>query len=444
MKCVRYIHCCKHIRCSHCCKNRRWCCPCTYLYALFNVPYFKLIFLLTLVAMVSITHVCKNIPFSPLYRKYNQENDVLHVVQELNEGRLNRSMQYFQKLDNKTSQDFYRQRSSTVSDIVVCIVTISRTRNTAKTGYLIQTAAAIDQILKQDQFFPKTSLFVCNVDKQPNLHSDAVMLQNYMPYVQKNGSNFWNKNFPVVNVSLHHKIVSRGQEIADYTFCLNATYSFGSPYVLVLEDDVVPYKNIFEVLHYMLKQHNLRKPYQNIDGMTSRRQFSFLKLYYPERWQGYANEADRVIELISVGALGGGVIFSLFSLLIHIRRSNVSYKATFFYYCIFSAITIFVAAMYGRQNVIDLRRISPVLFKFGSTPACCTPAMFYSSHIIPNLVTYLLQHSDINKDLAMYDFIVKSSIPGYLIEPNLFRHIGMYTSLQDSYKTPYDFVFMDT
>lgn len=427
-------------RCVCCCRNRRWCCCCKNIYRLCGIPYFKIVFLLLVVTMVSIVYACVNIPFSPLFKSNHKEEDILNNVKKENEYRLEKALKYFQELDNKTSVDFYRERSGLESSLVVCIVTVSRTRQTAKTGYLIQTAAAVDRIIKTDTFFKNAFLFVCNVDKDPLQHKDAVMLQNYIPYLQKNGSNFWNRTFSIANVSLHNKIIRRGQETADYTFCLNASYSFRSPFVMMLEDDVVPYDNIFEVVHYKMRQHNLLYTNQNTGETSGRRNFSFLKLYYPERWQGFANEADRIIELISLGVFSGGVLYAVFSLCTLMCKTDVSYRARLFYYCLFSLVSIFAAVIYGRQNVLDLRRLSTGLFKFAKTPACCTPAMFYSAHIIPDLIPYVLAHSELNKDLAIYNFTLEHFIPGFIIEPNLVRHIGMYTSLEDSHKSPYEFV----
>lgn len=435
---MRYCCCCPHccMKCSRCCcalwrATRRLC----------SIPCFKFMFIFTIVIFVIVPYLSINIPFSKLYQKYHVESDVFKQAKQLNEQRLDKALQYFKEIDNQTSIEFYKKHYSYIPDIVVCIVTVSRTRQTAKTGYLIQTAAAVDRILKRDKIFTKTQLFVCNVDRNPDKHNDAVMLQSYIPYIQKNGTNFWNMTFPTLNVSLLNKDKHRGQELADYTFCLNASLTWGSAYVLMLEDDVVPYDNIFEVLHYTTTQHKFIHNGHAEAAVGTTQKFSFIKLYYPERWQGYANEADRIIELACVGLSGGGLIFLMVFLCAKVCRLEFTYKTQVLYYGLSCFLMIFIALMVGRQNVMELRRFSPQLFRLGPTPACCTPAMFYSSSIIPGLMKYLLEHTEVHKDLAIYDFIRHYDIPGYILEPNLVRHIGMYTSLQDAHKSPFEFMW---
>lgn len=435
MKCIFW---CKCTKCRFSCLFMRQVCK------VFKIPYFKCVCLLSVLFFVTVPFLSISLPFSPLFRRYNKEDDVFEYVKKVNEHRLEGAYEYFKKLDNRTSQEFYKGKSIGRPDMVVCIVTVSRSWQTSKTGYLIQTAAATDKIIKMDAYFPNTLLFVCNVDREPKNHIDAVFLQNYIPYVQKNGTNFWNKPFPVANVTMHNKIKRRGQELADYTFCLNTSMTWGSPYILMLEDDVVPYENIFRVLHFTMTQHKfIHSSHLAEDDSSKKHEFAFLKLYYPERWQGYANELDRIVELISIGILGGGLFYGILSLTARCFRKEISYVARWFYYVLGSLITIFVACLSGRQNVMDVRRLSPQLFKFGPTPACCTPAMLYSSHIIPDLMNYLLHHSEVNKDLAINDFIVTRNIPGYMLEPNLVRHIGMFTSLESAHKSPYEFVLKD-
>lgn len=402
-------------------------------------PHFRVLAILTFLLCSIMPFLSVHLPLSKLYEKYHKHSDTLDLATELNSKRLSRAYSYFNSTDPHKSMLLYSSRAKIKSDLVICIVTVKRDSSFHETGYLIQTSSVIDSAVKSDDYFKNTLLFLCNVDRTPYAHSDASFVQQYIPYVQKYGTNSFGKSYHVSNFTSSHKDYFRRREIEDYIFCMNVSKSFGSRYVLILEDDVVPYKNVFEVLYYTIKQHNL----QHFDHLgktfNEARQFAFLKLYYPERWQGYANEADRLMELLSVSVLGGGLLLLLAS--IFASKSNFSYCLKLFYFAFGTLMTMMSVLLIGRHNVMSLRRISPQLFVFKPTPGCCTPAMFYSSHVLSGLIEHLMNYSDKNKDLAINDYIMKHNIPGYILEPNLFRHIGMYTSLQDAYKPPGEFIF---
>ena len=48
--------------------------------------------------------------------------------------------------------------------------------------------SAIDKMMKEESMFHNSSfLFVCNVDRNPTSHDEAVMLKDYHPYVERYG-----------------------------------------------------------------------------------------------------------------------------------------------------------------------------------------------------------------------------------------------------------------
>lgn len=406
---------------------------------LLNSRHCRFLLLVSLLICSSLPFLSLNLPFSKLYEKYHKNSETLDLAKELNSIRLSKARSYFNSTDPRKSLTLYKLRSKKVSDVVICIVTVRRSNRYHETGYLVQTSSVIDSVIKSDVYFNNTLLFLCNVDTDPQGHTDALFVQQYIPFVQKYGTNSFGKSYHLSDFSSDHKNLARRKEIEDYIFCMNVSRSFGSKYVLMLEDDVVPYKNVFEVLHYTIKQHNLQHYDHLAKKVEEGREFAFLKLYYPERWQGYANEVDRIIELLSVSVLGGG-IFLLFAS-ICATKSGLNYCFKLLYFTFGAVMTLFSVLLIGRYNVMMLRRVSPQFFVFKPTPGCCTPAMFYSSHVLTGLMSHLMTHSTINKDLAINDFINKNNIPGYILEPNLFRHIGMYTSLQDAYKPPAEFIF---
>jgi len=408
------------------------------LRALRYPPCLFLMFM-TLSLLVVMPLLSSNIPMSKLYSKYHNDDISLQMAQELNDQRFRKAYQYFESLDKQRSREFHNLAKDSKPDLVISIITTHRRFSSGFTHYLIQTAAVVDQMVKADNSFSNVMLFICNVDNSPGDHRDAVILQDYIPYVQMKGPNSFNFTFGTFDFRAKNLDTARGQELKDYLFCLNVSQHWKSDYVFMLEDDVIPYKNALNVIHYILKKHSFLhsshgKP--NIAG----REFSFLKLYFPERWQGFANEADRVVELISYGLVGGALVLALISVTC-VCQLELTYKTKLFIYTVGCVLTIYSVALLDRQQVMEFRRLSPQLFRLAPTPACCTPAMLYSSHVIPRLITHLIDVSHMNKDLAIFNFIQHEHIPGYLLEPNLVRHIGMYTSLQNQHKPPSEFLF---
>jgi hypothetical protein len=87
-------------------------------------------------------------------------------------------------------------------------------------------------------------------------------------------------------------------------YCLEAAYSLGAKYVLLMEDDSIPMEPALDVLLNKI---------QYLDTKQDRQHYAYIKLYYPQRWQGYAYDVSRIIEIISIGCVGAGmVVFFMF------------------------------------------------------------------------------------------------------------------------------------
>ncbi|KAH3854460.1 hypothetical protein DPMN_097001 [Dreissena polymorpha] len=104
-------------------------------------------------------------------------------------------------------------------------------------NYLIQTTASMDHALHENSLFGLTGLLLCNVERNPNEHSEALKLAHKFLYVDNKKSNYL-KSIPQIPVLLDSglKDEARKQEIVDYAFCLNASLNLPYKHVLVLED----------------------------------------------------------------------------------------------------------------------------------------------------------------------------------------------------------------
>lgn len=401
----------------------------------------KLVIAIVLLICTVIPYISVNMPLSSLYTNYHEHSEQMDLANELNVDRFSKALRYFNSSDSEQSQAFYNSRIKTAPEVVVCIVTINRDTSRRSSGYLVQTGSAVDSIIKSDTYFRDTVLFICNVDSDPRRHSDAVFVSRYIPFVEKYGGNSLGRTYTIHdlnNFTSIHAEYARRREFEDYVYCMNVSKSFHSKYVLMLEDDVIPYENVLKVIHYTITQYDLRHSSREEIDINKGRQFA-LKLFYPLRWQGYALELDRIIELVSISVVGGGILLAFVSL--YTLKSEHSYFFKLFYFTVGTMLTMLSVSLIGRPNIMSLRRISPQLFKFSTMHGCCTQAVFYSTEMMFNLMQYLMTHSDMHKDLAISHYIRHNQIPGYSLEPNLFRHIGMYSSLNDAYKPPVEFIF---
>lgn len=397
---------------------------------IFFSKWLVLVYLVTFLVIAPL--MSSRMPFSKFYHLFNADGTISEQANSLNSARLKEAKQYFKRLDTKISKDFYSKNNELGLDLVIAIVTVNRQSSDGyELGYLTQTVAMMDKLVKLDKFFRHKVLFICNVDRKPDSHSEANSLASYLPFVNRYG----NHSFPFRELtnevrSHYYKTANHyskyEKETVDYRFCLETANSLNPEYVLLMEDDTLPYDNIFEVLKYNIDN---RVHHVNENGKVMQSPFAYIKLYYPQRWQGYANEILRLTELFSVTCFGAGLFLLIYFVCCIKFRNSGQYTAIFISGAIY---TLILVSLIGRQNMMELRRLSKYLYTFRSSPGCCTQAMLYPKQIIPKLLNYLggVQTTDkFHTDIAIYNFVKSTNIPAYQIEPNLFHHIGMYTSL---------------
>lgn len=361
----------------------------------------------------------------------------MNRVSAINEIRKDKSRAYFENLHTTEPLSFYSELLIEGDiDLAVAIITVRREK---PVGYLIQTAAALDDVIKSDHNF-RSYAFICNVDGDPLMHHDAQYLRRYLPYVDYNtespGFKYFMKSGDLKNLTTS-SINKRSKEYKDYITCLNlARYSANASFVLVVEDDSVPYADSFNVIKHMISQ---RLPQHNNGTLVK---FAYLKLYYPEKWQGFAKERTSILDLVSFGSVFGSLLFALLYNCFQLHKHRRFYQT-----CAFAASILYcliLALMVGRQNINDLRRISGHFYRLQRAPACCTPAMLYQSDVIPQITGYLATKSASKQtnviDLILHNFTLIAKMPAFSIEPSLFRHIGMHTSLSKSHKKPQYFL----
>ncbi|ESO94281.1 hypothetical protein LOTGIDRAFT_232519 [Lottia gigantea] len=382
-----------------------------------------------------------NVPWSAYFKIRNRKTNFDKLATEQNFLRVNGAKEYFKSLDPKSSLRWYDNvlyNHGNDLDMVVAIITMSRKKKQKDLGYLLQSTWKMDKIVKDQE---RTSIFtfVCNVDKDPSNFEEANYLRSYLPYVERfGGSRPHVADVPIPDTNLTFRnYVSKDKgyikETIDYSFCLKVAKTRKSKYVLVLEDDAVARDDFLLILDHIFKyrfQHNINMPW------------AALKLYYPEKWTGYAYELDRLIELCSTGIVGSTIFTFLCYLILGLFKTFKKFN-TYLFFTIGFIFTVCSCCAIGRQNILEFRRFLPFTYQVLPSPNCCTVAMLYHSSILDELSDSMYHNAfgqKMKADFALANFIQNSKLPAYMIFPSLFRHIGRISSLPKPNKVAVEFI----
>ena len=488
------------------------------LVSLFSDRKAKLLVTVLLLGLLFIT--AANRPFSLLYKYVHPVKDLSKTAENLNRHRTQVAKEYFVSARNAGSRqegngqqaiadqehdrnagsrqegsgqeaksdqehDSPRQRTlPTRARVTVAIVSVRRKSSAVNLGYVIQSAAALDSLLRQqgsDDLFGDSVLFVCNVDDHPERHSDAAFLKDHVAFVERYGGSSAGLG---LNLSMavpgmhgrsyrevrHHDVYDK--ERHDYMFCLQAATAFRPHYVLIVEDDALP--DMPSVVQHALRRltSTLATPVGHRDDeedgesllplkpcaseLMSAEGFSgdergfrgralsgqaagfvYLKLFFPLYWQGFAFELLRILDLVCMTA----VLTSVFVVVLQMTVSTRGFPPNRTIGAIF-IFSLILCELIGRQNLNEMRRFSKHFYRLQQSPDCCTPAMLYPCDVVPALLTSLSRcRAQRHVDLCIADFVKHSGLPAYSLEPNLFSHVGMVTSLNMNNKHAEELLF---
>ncbi|XP_074053710.1 post-GPI attachment to proteins factor 4 [Macrotis lagotis] len=335
------------------------------------------------------------------------------LEQNLKDGEA--ALHYFKTLQALNNTSAKHQQVPSQPWLLITIITVSRQ---PEFHYVLQVAAQFHRLLRQcGQPCLKYQLFLCNVDWSLR-HQDAKLLASVIPVANR----FTSTKEVNDSRSIFRNIFEKEKQ--DYAFCLEKSLqSYNPEYILLVEDDAIPEEEIFRVLLHLLKTRFSESHLRNT---------LYLKLYHPERLQGYLNpEPMRILEWFGVGMFLG----PLFSW-VYVKIANLpglSYRIVFF----FSLYTMGLVELVGRHYLLEFRRLAPALYNVVPTTQCCTPAMLFSASSAQRTVSYFAEiscRSGFAKDMALYSFLQNKNERAFVVEPNLVRHVGLFSSLRYNYK----------
>lgn len=391
------------------------------------------LFLYSITFFVILPIVCFNMKNSLYFVKHN-EIGMKQLLLEKNSERINEARHYFEMLDqmklNPMLQSFNGNQRAGSLRIAIMIITVSRNRHkidSYEPMYLTQVVwkfLSLLQGIKAEGFLHEVTFGICNVDHDPGTYDEATNISHFVPVFQR---------FSKTHFSMVHTLEKEKQ---DYVFCLNRSLENDPDYVLLVEDDALPTADFFHVLDYTLNMHLNRRSVRG-ELVLQFEDIAFVKFYHPESLLSFWNlERERIPELIALTVLLGTVITIVYVFIVKDKKSNVSaITGSLFIY------SFLVVAIIGRPNFTNLRSVlSPYLHTFTPAPSCCTPALLFPAKGAVEVISYLDKitcSNNFGKDSGLDNLLSERNLKAYLVQPNTFTHIGLYSSLRDKIVDPF-------
>jgi len=288
----------------------------------------------------------------------------------------------------------------------VCIVIASVDRHPHY--YLsITLASVLKGLSQQERDRYNASVFVLDTEPDPNRNREAKnLVGKFPPHL-----------FTVVPTKRNDRSLSwYEKEVLDYADALHFCASKKASMTIMLEDDTLATN------HYVDK---LMKAYRTIPANSD---YMDIKLFYPEFYCGFTGMKD-YIGFAIFAPLAGAFLTVIVMRVVLRGKLNKLTTVKILMWIYFSTLCVLIPLAIGRQNLFWC-------FKFGIHPFTATAftnAVAYPAAKMEIVASFLETHMrDDPVDLLLDKFALDNKWMRYLLVPNLFQHIGIYSS--NSYK----------
>lgn len=370
-------------------------------------PFIHLLTLTVVTFGVLAPLICHRLLHSYFYLRHWHLDPMSQEFLEHNQQEGQDALHYFEKMQMPNAS------KASVSDafqplLLITIITVQR-RNDFH--YVLQVASRFHRLLQQCGVRCQGHrVLLCNVESDPSSHQDVRLLSSLFPMVSRDRT----AENPDPSLNQFEK------EKQDYVFCLEQSLLVYNPeYILLVEDDAVPEEEIFSVLQHFFSAR-FCKPYL--------RDALYFKLYHPERLQRYLNpEPMRILEWLGLGMFLGPVLSCAYCW----AAGRVG--PTWGLLAFFALYSMALSELVGRHYGLELRRLHPALYNVVPASECCTPAMLFPATSARRASRYLRGlrcRQGFAKDTALYSLLRNRGENAFVVEPNLVRHVGMYSSLR--------------
>ena len=352
-------------------------------------------------------------------------------MKHANSHRIIQAENYFSSLNGSGLFDRYMPSRSVAADhitVALSIITVSRNRHeidSYEPNYLTQIVWKFHSLLvkwQQRNERLHVQLSICNVDSRAASYDEAHKLSQFVPLFSR---------FNDTHFSFVHTLEKEKQ---DYLFCMNKSLEINADadYVFLVEDDALPTDDIFDVLQHVLLMHT-EQSFVRGEFRTKPSDIAFVKFYHPE-WllSFFSIQPERLPELLSYAAILSTLLTVAYAITCGFPATrNVTVD---FCWCRLFLFSLIVMLACGRTAVSEWRRLaSPVFYSYTPAPSCCTPAMLFPRSAALLTINYLNNSTcgnNFGKDSVLDTMLKDLQMTAYLVQPNTFTHIGVYSSLR--------------
>ena len=367
------------------------------------------------VIFIIMPRVCQDLSFSIYYK---QNRYIYQNLAHANDKRADEASTFLKTHDNKFLFDCMN-----ITKMKFCFTIITAKRPKAPC-YLTQTVA---RLVKQLQHIRSYTFVVYNAGGFE--HTEAIELSKIVPVI----TNTTKMNGAYSRSDRYQK------EKVDYSSALKWCLTKDAEYNIIIEDDAIADNNFISKLQFILNYC--------LSDKTGK-SWVFMKLFYPEKFQGWGNHPSSIVELILAVSLFSVVIILLSALIlpgplgIDLNPFKIHIKYTFYWRVLVTTVAVLYIILFGRAHWEELRKLSPLMTSVVDARGCCTPAVLYPQMHFKELIQYLdsIQcSSSLPLDIALDQFVKEKRLRKFLVIPNLFTHIGMISSLPKGFKSASEF-----
>ena len=317
--------------------------------------------------------------------------------------------------------DLFTNMNKSNTEYCLAMVTVVRPQNTL---YLTQSVARLASLLTSQMKERSYSFVVYNAAGEK--HAEAVQLSNIVPVIhatkKREGGGRVNGVLDAYESERH-----------DYVEALQLCLQRKATYSIILQDDAVADQRFFQKLEFVL-HHWLPK------SST----WAMLKLFYPEKYQGWGNDPSMIVELLFVVLVASVSLTLLVSLILPglTWGRPTSALPLALRLVASTAFILFAILTLGRPHWEELRKVHPYFTSAVPARGCCIPAVLYPQEHLHEVVNYLSSlhcSSAFPVDIALDKFVEEKGLQKYLTVPNIVRHIGYLSSLPKGYKSTKEF-----
>ena len=374
-----------------------------------------------------------DVPHSAFYLLRNKAI-LQELMKDANSRRIVQAENYFSVLNNSgVIEQTEAYGSDETVTVALTIITLSRNRHeidSYEPKYLTQTLWKFHSLLEKWRPYNqhlRIQMSICNVDAAVASYHESHALSEFVPMFSR---------FNRTHFSLVHVLEKEKQ---DYVFCLKKSLEAHeeAKYVFLVEDDALPTDDVFDVLQKVLLTHAEQSLVRG-EFRSQQSDIAFIKFYHPERLLNFISlEPERLPELFSYAVLLSTLLTVVYAIT-HGLASTGDVYSLWSKLFLFSVIVMLVC---GRTGISEWRRLaSPVFYSYTSAPSCCTPAVLFPRPAALRTVNYLNLISCSNnfgKDSVLDMMLEDMQMRAYLVQPNMFTHIGLYSSLRQRIVDPF-------